>query len=66
MKSKNKLPGYAKYMNIGFKMLAIILIGVFAGYKIDIWLVSVKFPIAIVVLSLLSVILAIYVVIREL
>jgi len=53
-------------MNIGFKMLAIIFIGVFGGYKIDTWLVSVKFPIAIVILSLLSVILAIYVVIREL
>ena len=51
---KNYLNNYAKYSSIAFQMLAIILIGVWGGYKLDEWL-DLKFPIFTVTLSLLSV-----------
>jgi hypothetical protein len=46
-------------------MLAIILIGVFGGVKLDAWL-ELKIPVFTVLLSLLSVILAIYYVVKDL
>ncbi|MBW6459428.1 MAG: AtpZ/AtpI family protein [Bacteroidales bacterium] len=46
-------------------MLIIILLGVFGGIKLDQWL-NMKIPVFTVVLSLLSVILAIYSVTRDL
>ena len=62
---KNYLNNYAKYSSIAFQMLAIILIGVWGGYKLDEWL-DLKFPIFTVTLSLLSVIAAIYYVVKDL
>ena len=62
---KNHLNSYAKYSSIAFQMLAIILIGVFGGVKLDEWL-ALEFPIFTVSLSLLSVILAIYYVVKDL
>lgn len=62
---KNYLNNYAKYSSIAFQMLAIILIGVWGGYKLDEWL-NLKFPIFTVTLSLLSVIAAIYYVVKDL
>ncbi len=65
-KQKNKFSEYAKYTNIAFKMSAIILAGVFGGREIDRLWTSLEFPLATLVLSLLSVSLAIYVIIKSL
>jgi F0F1-type ATP synthase assembly protein I len=62
---KNYLNNYAKYSSIAFQMLAIILLGVFGGYKLDKWL-NLSFPVFTLLLSLVSVIFAIYSVTREL
>jgi hypothetical protein len=47
------LSNYAKYSSLAFQMLAIILLGVFGGIKLDEWL-ELKFPVFTVVLSLLA------------
>ena len=49
---------------MAFQMLVIILAGIFGGYKLDEWLDT--RPLLTVILSLLSVILAIYFVTRDL
>lgn len=46
-------------------MIAIILLGVFGGMKLD-QLIKIEFPVFTVVLTILSVILSIYFVIRDL
>jgi F0F1-type ATP synthase assembly protein I len=63
-KNKERLNNYAKYSGIVFQMLVIIGLGVYGGIKLDEWLHT-KFPVFTVVLSFLSVILAIYYVIKE-
>jgi len=45
-------------------MVVIIILGVFGGYKLDMWLNTA--PILTVILSLLSVVLAIYIVTKDL
>jgi len=62
---KKQLNNYAKYSSIGIQMLVIILAGVFGGYKLDQWL-ELSFPVFTIVLSLLSVVLAIYTVVKDL
>ena len=62
--NKRALNNYAKYSSMAFQMLVIILLGLFAGYKLDIWLHTK--PILTVILSLASVILAIYIVTKDL
>jgi F0F1-type ATP synthase assembly protein I len=62
--NKRALNNYAKYSSMAFQMLVIILIGLFAGYKLDIWLHTK--PLLTVILSLSSVILAIYFVTKDL
>ena len=62
---KNSLNFYAKYSSIAIQMIVIILIGVFGGMKLD-QLFKLKFPIFTVVLSLLSVVLAMYYVVKDL
>lgn len=62
---KKQLNSYAKYSSIAFQMLVIILAGVFGGYKLDQWL-ELNLPVFTVLLSLLSVILAIYTVVKDL
>ena len=64
-KKKKLLDNYARYSSIAFQMLIIILIGVFGGIKLDQWL-GMKFPVFTVILSIASVMLAIYSVTREL
>jgi len=61
---KRQLNSYTYYSGMGVQMMAIILIGVFGGYKLDQWLHT--GPILIIVFSLLSVIIAIYSVTRNL
>lgn len=62
---KNYLNDYAKYSSIALQMLVIILLGVFGGVKLDEWL-NLEFPVFTVILSLLSVTIAIYSVVKDL
>ncbi|MBE0646952.1 MAG: AtpZ/AtpI family protein [Bacteroidales bacterium] len=61
---KRSLNNYARYSSIAIQMVVIIMLGVFGGYKLDMWLNTA--PILTVVLSLLSVIIAIYLVTKDL
>jgi F0F1-type ATP synthase assembly protein I len=61
---KRSLNNYARYSGIAFQMLAIILLGVFGGFKLDGWL-NTK-PLFTIILSIASVFLAIYSVTRDL
>jgi len=62
---KKSLNDYAKYSSISFQMVAIILIGVFAGVQSDKWM-SNKTPVFTLLFTVLAVILAIYYVIKDL
>lgn len=69
-KPKNKekidyLKGYAKYSSMGFQMVVIIGGGIWGGYLLDHW-IGWKFPVFIVLGSILSVALAIYYFIKDL
>ncbi|WP_216663719.1 MULTISPECIES: AtpZ/AtpI family protein [unclassified Lentimicrobium] len=64
-KQKDKFNAYARYSNMAFQMIAIILLGTFGGFKLD-ELLDWGFPVFTVVLSLLSVILAIYISVKDL
>jgi len=61
---KNSLKNYAKYSGIAFQMAAVIFLGTWGGYKLDAFF---KFEshILTLILSLLSVILAIYVAVKD-
>ena len=61
---KKSLNNYARYSSIAIQMVVIILLGVFGGYKLDQWLDTQ--PILTVILSVLSVFLAIYIVTKDL
>ena len=61
---RKNLNDYARYSGMAFQMLAIILSGVLAGFKLDQWLHSK--PILTIVLSVVSVALSIYFVTRDL
>jgi F0F1-type ATP synthase assembly protein I len=63
-KGKKYLANYARYSSIAFQMLAIILVGVFGGIKLDEW-IETGFPIFTVALSFLAVIVAILAVVKE-
>jgi F0F1-type ATP synthase assembly protein I len=52
-KTTKGLSNYAKYSSLAFQMVAIILIGVFGGIKLDDWL-NLNFPWFTVFLSLLG------------
>jgi F0F1-type ATP synthase assembly protein I len=62
---KKVLEGYARYTSIAFQMIAIILLGVFGGIKLDEWLTW-KFPVFTVVFSIVAVMLSIYSVVSDL
>lgn len=55
---------YLKYSGMAFQMMATIGIGVFGGYKLDQYL-EFKTPIFTLILSLLSVAVAIYLAIKD-
>ena len=63
-KKKGNFGNYAQYSGIAIKMLAIIFIGVFGGLKLD-SLFCLKYPIFTVLFSVSSVILSIYVVVKD-
>lgn len=62
---KKSLNDYAKYSSIAFQMVAIILLGTFLGVKLDDWL-SINKPVFTLLFSVISVILAIYYVVKDL
>ena len=61
---RKKLRSYAKYSNLAFQMIAIILIGVFGGMKLDEWL-ELSFPIFTVVLSVTAVLFSMYYAVKD-
>lgn len=61
---KRSLNNYARYSSIGIQMVVIIILGVFGGYKLDMWLNTT--PLFTVILSLLSVFVSIYLVTKDL
>lgn len=63
-KNKKALNNYARYSSMAFQMLVIILAGIFGGYKLDGFLHTK--PVITIILSLASVVLAIYFVTRDL
>lgn len=63
-KTKKSLNNYAHYSGIVFQMAVVILAGTFGGIKIDSkfnW----KFPVFTVALSFLSVLLAMYIILKD-
>jgi F0F1-type ATP synthase assembly protein I len=64
-KKQKNLNDYARYSGIVFQMVIIILAGTFGGIKLDSKL-KLQIPVFTIVLSLLSVGLAIYIVIKDL
>lgn len=63
-KKKKQLNNYAKYTGLGIQMLVIICAGVFGGYYLDTWLEN-SFPVFLILLSVLSVGIAIYTAIKD-
>ena len=61
---RKNLNDYARYSSMAIQMLAIILMGVFAGFKLDQWLHT--RPILTVIMSIISVALSIYFVTKDL
>jgi ATP synthase protein I len=61
---KKQLSNYAKYSGMAIQMAAIIVGGVLGGIQLDKWL-ALKFPIFTLVLTLLSVFLAMYYFIKD-
>jgi F0F1-type ATP synthase assembly protein I len=61
---RKNLNDYARYSSIAIQMLAIILVGVFSGFKLDQWLQTK--PILTVIFSIVSVSLSIYFVTKDL
>lgn len=64
-RSRENLNNYAKYSGMAFEMIVIILAGVFAGIKLDKWLHMTN-PVFTAICAALGVILAIYIVIKDL
>jgi F0F1-type ATP synthase assembly protein I len=62
---KKGINQYAKYSSLAFQMIAIILLGVFGGRKLDEWL-QLGFPYFTVCLTIIAVILSMYYAIKDL
>jgi F0F1-type ATP synthase assembly protein I len=56
---------FMKYASMGTQIAVTILIGVFAGIKLDAWL-GLKFPVFTVVLSLVAVVAGMYLAVKDL
>ena len=63
-RQKKSFDNYVKYTNIAFQMAAVIVIGVFAGVKIDQY-IPWRVPVFTLLFSALSVGAAIYLAIRD-
>ena len=64
-KNKKALKDYARYSALGFQMLAIILLGIFSGIKLDQVISGINFPLFTLILSIAGVILATYYAIKD-
>lgn len=65
VKNKKALNNFIRYSSMGFQMVAIMVIGVIGGMKLDNWIVNIEFPVFTVALSILSVIFATYYSIKD-
>ena len=66
-KSRQSSPSsYVRYTGIAFQMIAIILVGVFGGMKLDQAVKRMEFPLFTLVFTFLAVCLSIYYTIRDL
>jgi F0F1-type ATP synthase assembly protein I len=61
---KSSLGSYAKYSSLSVQMIIIVLAGTFGGIKLDKW-IGWKFPVFTFCLSILSVIFAIYIAVKD-
>ncbi|HAF30492.1 MAG TPA: hypothetical protein DCG75_15730 [Bacteroidales bacterium] len=64
-KNKKAHSDFVKYSAIGFQMIAIVVIGVVGGIKLDQWISRIEFPLFTMLLSILSVILATYYTLKD-
>ncbi len=64
-KQKKELRDYARYSNLAFKLIVIVLAGFFAGMKLD-ELLNLKLPVFTLVLALSGLFLSLYVIIKDL
>lgn len=64
-KLKSQLSDYAKYSSLAFQMIFIIGAGVAGGHYLDRWLGLDGFPVFTFVLTIVSVVLAIYYAIKD-
>ena len=60
LKSKNPFNSYIKYSNLAFQILAVFIIGVFGGFKLD-KLINLSFPIFTILFSLISIAIVIFI-----
>jgi hypothetical protein len=63
-KPVKSLNDYARYSNMAFQMLVIMLLGVFGGIKLD-EILKLHFPVCTVVLSLSGFLLAMYIGLKD-
>lgn len=63
-KSKKPFNNYAKYSNLAFQILGLLLLGVFGGYKLD-KLLTLHFPVFTLVGSVIAFALVIYIILKD-
>lgn len=64
-KEKRMLRDYARYSNLAFKLIAVILTAFFIGWQLDKW-INIGFPLFTLVLSVGALVLTIYLLIKDL
>ena len=64
-KQKNEINQYLKYSSLAFQMIAIIMVGVFGGIKLDNLVQKIEFPLFTFVLTIFGIVLAIYYAIKD-
>lgn len=62
---KRTLRDYARYSNLAFKLIAVILAAFFIGWQIDKW-INIGFPLFTLLLSTGALVLTIYLLIKDL
>ncbi|MCK5462569.1 MAG: AtpZ/AtpI family protein, partial [Bacteroidales bacterium] len=62
---KSALSDYGRYSSLAFQMIAIILVGVFGGVKLD-KIVKWEFPVFTLVLTILAVLMSMYYAVKDL
>ena len=62
---KSALSDYGRYSSLAFQMIAIILVGVFGGIKLD-QIVRWEFPVFTLVLTILAVLMSMYYAVKDL